>query len=98
MSSSTAPKGSDPRPVPPKSAKSFPHPSVSDTTDSPSSKPQRANTFQNGAATGATAQEATEQKPDAFESEPAEEEDVEVPRASVDIGIIPIELVSMTDK
>lgn len=42
---------------------------------------------------------AQEQKPDAFESGPAEEEgEVEIPRASVDMGIIPIELVSMTDK
>lgn len=41
---------------------------------------------------------AQEQKPDAFESGPAEEEgEVEIPRASVDMGIIPIELVSMTD-
>ncbi|KAI1275054.1 hypothetical protein F5Y07DRAFT_400699 [Xylaria sp. FL0933] len=96
MSSSSVSKGFEPRPTPPKSARSFPPPSASDTTESPSSKVQRANTFQNGLATEATAQ-GTEQKPDTFESEPAEEDEVEIPRASVDIGIIPIELVSMTD-
>ncbi|KAK5627944.1 hypothetical protein RRF57_003659 [Xylaria bambusicola] len=95
MSSSTAPKGSEPRPGRPKSAKSYPHSSVSDSADGTSSKPQRANTFQNRAAAAAT--KDSEQKPDTFESEPTEEEDVEIPRASVDIGIIPIELVSMTD-
>ncbi|KAI1429400.1 hypothetical protein F5Y12DRAFT_728077 [Xylaria sp. FL1777] len=93
MSSSVS-KGSEPRPGPPKSARSFPHPSVSDTVDSSLSKAQRASSFQNGTATETVAQD-TAQKPDAFESEPAEEE--EIPRASVDIGIIPIELVSMTD-
>ncbi|GAW11068.1 hypothetical protein ANO14919_004070 [Xylariales sp. No.14919] len=70
-------------------------------TDTPSSKPQRANTFQNGTAPEAAVQDTSrggqEEKLDAFESEPAEEEEAEVPRASVDIGIIPIELVSMTD-
>ncbi|KAI0802354.1 hypothetical protein GGR55DRAFT_665928 [Xylaria sp. FL0064] len=95
MSSSSISKGSEPRPTPPKSARSFPPPSASDTTESPLNRVQRANTFQNGPATEATAQ-GTEQKPDTFESEPAEDE-VEIPRASVDIGIIPIELVSMTD-
>ncbi|KAI1312100.1 hypothetical protein F5Y03DRAFT_341357 [Xylaria venustula] len=96
MSSSPLSKGSEPRPGLSKSTKSYPHSSVSDTPDRPSSKTQRASTFQNGATTEASAQE-TEQKPDTFESEPTEEEEVEVPRASVDIGIIPIELVSMTD-
>ncbi|KAI0481740.1 hypothetical protein F4859DRAFT_512876 [Xylaria cf. heliscus] len=83
-----------------KSTKSFPHPSASDTVDSRSRKPNRANTF--GQAPDVAIQEASqggqEQKPDAFESEHAEDEDeAEIPRASVDIGIIPIELVSMTD-
>ncbi|KAJ3564043.1 hypothetical protein NPX13_g7982 [Xylaria arbuscula] len=93
MSSSAASKGSEPKPGPPKPTKSFPQ----DSTDGTPSKPQRANTFQNGTAMEVTAQNLAEQKPDTFESELAEEEDVEVPRASVDIGIIPIELVSMTD-
>ncbi|KAI1754285.1 hypothetical protein F4782DRAFT_493897 [Xylaria castorea] len=102
MSSSSVPKGAEPRPGAIKSTKSFPHPSASNTTDSPSRKPQRANTFQNGPAPDLVIQDASqegqEQKPDAFSSEPAEDEDdVEIPRASVDIGIIPIELVSMTD-
>ncbi|KAH8163199.1 hypothetical protein CIB48_g5055 [Xylaria polymorpha] len=102
MSSSSVPKGAEPRPGTMKSTKSFPHPSALDTTDNPSKKLQRANTFQNGPAPDVAIQEPSqggeEQKPDAFESEPAEDEDeVEVPRASVDIGIIPIELVSMTD-
>ncbi|KAI1268544.1 hypothetical protein F5Y18DRAFT_415255 [Xylariaceae sp. FL1019] len=38
-----------------------------------------------------------ENAPDAFESEPVEDE-LEIPRASVDMDMIPIELVSMTDK
>ncbi|KAI0539036.1 hypothetical protein GGR58DRAFT_500639 [Xylaria digitata] len=101
MSSSSVSKGSEPRPNPPKSSRSFSHSSVSDTAEAPTSKPQRANTFQNGTAAESIAQDTSrrgqEQKPDAFESETAEEEEVEIPRASVDIGIIPIELVSMTD-
>ncbi|KAI8953987.1 hypothetical protein F4801DRAFT_587902 [Xylaria longipes] len=102
MSSSSVPKGVEPRPGAIKSTKSFPHPPASDTTDNPSRKPQRASTFQNGpvpdVAIQDVSQEGQEQKPDTFESEPAEdEEEVDVPRASVDIGIIPIELVSMTD-
>ncbi|KAI0554143.1 hypothetical protein F4679DRAFT_527311 [Xylaria curta] len=102
MSSSSIPKGAEPRPGAIKSTKSYPHPSASNTTDNPSRKPQRANTFQNGPAPDVVIQDASqegqEQKPDAFESEPAEDEDdMEIPRASVDIGIIPIELVSMTD-
>ncbi|KAI0426139.1 hypothetical protein F5Y09DRAFT_319747 [Xylaria sp. FL1042] len=96
MSSLSVSRGSEPRPTPPKSVRSFPPPSVPDATESPLSKVQRANTFQNGPTTETTAQ-GTEQKPDAFESEPAEEDEVEIPRASVDIGIIPIELVSMAD-
>ncbi|TGJ83541.1 hypothetical protein E0Z10_g5221 [Xylaria hypoxylon] len=105
MSSSSLSKGSEPRPEPrpepPKSSRSFPHPPVLDTTDTPSGKLQRANTFQNGTTPEAVVQDTSqggqEQKPDAFESQPAEEEEVEIPRASVDIGIIPIELVSMAD-
>ncbi|KAI0455494.1 hypothetical protein F5B21DRAFT_471554 [Xylaria acuta] len=102
MSSSSVPKAAEPRPGAIKSTKSFPHPSASDATDSRSRKPQRANTFGNGPAPDVAVQDVSqqgqEQKPDAFESEPAEDEDeLEIPRASVDIGIIPIELVSMTD-
>ncbi|KAI0399923.1 hypothetical protein F4802DRAFT_587242 [Xylaria palmicola] len=100
MSSSSVPRGADPKRGPLKSVRSFPHPSASDTSDNPP-KPQRANTVQNGAATenaaGHNLHDGRDQGPDAFESEPAEEEEVEIPRASVDIGIIPIELVSMTD-
>ncbi|KAI0166328.1 hypothetical protein GGR57DRAFT_21824 [Xylariaceae sp. FL1272] len=38
-----------------------------------------------------------EHAPDAFESEPAEDELEFIPRASVDMDMIPIELISMTD-
>ncbi|KAI0914318.1 hypothetical protein F4823DRAFT_572785 [Ustulina deusta] len=96
MSSSSVSKGAEPRPGHLKSTRSFPQGSVSDTTDSSLGKAQRATTFQDGIPTEAAVHD-TEQKPDAFESQPAEEEEVEIPRASVDIGIIPIELVSMTD-
>ncbi|KAI8634865.1 hypothetical protein F5Y19DRAFT_128218 [Xylariaceae sp. FL1651] len=101
MAPPTAPTGSEPRPGSLKSTKSFTQPPVSDTTSSPSSKARRSNTIQNGAAPEVVVvqdspPESRQQKPDAFESEPAEE-DVEIPRASVDMDMIPIELVSMTD-
>ncbi|KAI0194979.1 hypothetical protein F4808DRAFT_464384 [Astrocystis sublimbata] len=97
MPSPAAPTGAEPRPGTMKSRKSFPESSAPETAESPSKRPQRANTFQNQPTPGVKVkvQDAT---PDAFESEHAEVEDeVEIPRASVDIGIIPIELVSMTD-
>ncbi|KAI0105478.1 hypothetical protein GGR51DRAFT_549036 [Nemania sp. FL0031] len=98
MSSSSVPKGSEPKPVPSKPARSFP----SDTANSPSNKSQRADTPQNETTPEVVVQDnsggSRGQKPDAFESGHTEEEgEVEIPRASVDIGIIPIELVSMTD-
>ncbi|KAI1124792.1 hypothetical protein F5Y10DRAFT_22571 [Nemania abortiva] len=102
MSSPAVPKGSEPRPAPSKSTRPLPHSSVSDTVESPSSKLRRADVPQNGTTPEVVVQDnsrgAQEQKPDAFESGHAEEEgEVEIPRASVDMGIIPIELVSMTD-
>ncbi|GAP87465.1 putative vacuolar protein sorting-associated protein 9b [Rosellinia necatrix] len=102
MSSSPAPKGPEPKPGSLKSTRSFQHPSISDAIDHPLSQTQRSNTFQNGTTPEVVVQGSPEagreQKPDAFESGPTEgDEEVEVPRASVDIGIIPIELVSMTD-
>ncbi|KAI1331125.1 hypothetical protein F5Y16DRAFT_292890 [Xylariaceae sp. FL0255] len=91
-------KNPESRPVLPKSTKSLP---VSDPADRPSSRVKRAPTSQDGTMPQVIIQHhgATEQfphPPDAFESEPAEE-DVEIPRASVDMDVIPIELVSMTD-
>jgi hypothetical protein len=65
------------------------------------SKIQRANTIENGTTPDVVVvqenlPESQQQNPDAFESEPTEEE-VEIPRASVDMDMIPIELISITD-
>lgn len=95
MSSSSVPKGAEPRPGGLNPTKSFP-----DTTDSPLDKPKRASTIHNGTTPGLPALDSSadqQHMPDAFESQNAEGEEAEIPRASVDIGIIPIELVSMTD-
>ncbi|KAI3337331.1 hypothetical protein HD806DRAFT_36035 [Xylariaceae sp. AK1471] len=101
MSSPSLSKGAEPRPGPLKSTSSFPRPSVSHTTSSPLSRTQRANTIENGTAPEVDVvqdnpPESQRQNPDAFESEPTEDE-VEIPRASVDIDMIPIELISITD-
>lgn len=104
MSSALVSKGSESNPTPPRVASSIPYPSTPDATDSPShDKLQRADTPQSRTAPEVVIQdssrEARGQKPDAFESGSAEEDrELEIPRASIDIGIIPIELVSMTDK
>ncbi|KAI1189859.1 hypothetical protein F5B17DRAFT_428163 [Nemania serpens] len=102
MSSASISKGSEPGRTPPRVASSLPHASTPEATDSPSHDTiQRSDAPQSRAApevvVGYSLLEAREQKPDAFESGSAEEMEVEIPRASVDIGIIPIELVSMTD-
>ncbi|KAI1117010.1 hypothetical protein F5Y14DRAFT_404526 [Nemania sp. NC0429] len=100
MSSALGSKGSGPNP-PPRTTGSVP--SIPDATNSPShDKPQRPDTPQSRAAPevviGYSSPGGRDQKPDAFESgSPEEDREVEIPRASVDIGIIPIELVSMTD-
>lgn len=59
------------------------------------SRPERASTFQNGAAAaGKTTTQASE--PDTFESRISEEAQ-EHPRASVDLDDLPIELIGLTD-
>ncbi|KAI1431932.1 hypothetical protein GGR50DRAFT_677067 [Xylaria sp. CBS 124048] len=99
----SGPKGSEPRPASVHSTKSIPQSPPSDTPGGSAAKTQRAKAFQNGTGPDiVTVQENPledrRRKPDAFESESAgKEEELEIPRASVDIGIIPIELVSMTD-
>ncbi|KAI0480318.1 hypothetical protein GGR56DRAFT_625602 [Xylariaceae sp. FL0804] len=84
----------EPRPGPPTSSKSFPRPQPSGAASSPTGL-QRAKSFQNGTASAPAAKQQG-QHPDTFESEAAEE-DVEAPRASVDMDVIPIELVSKVD-
>ncbi|KAI1173746.1 hypothetical protein F4777DRAFT_556614 [Nemania sp. FL0916] len=91
MSSLSTSKGSKPAPTSPPSTRSFPTLSISDSPEATSNRPPEVVARRSSRDDG-------EQKPDAFESAQAEEDgEVEIPRASVDIGIIPIELVSMTD-
>ncbi|CAJ2507000.1 Uu.00g081860.m01.CDS01 [Anthostomella pinea] len=93
--------GSEPRHGSLRTSRSFPREQASDTLD-PSNRIQRANTYQNGAPPRVTVEQHTSpqkqqrQTPDTFESEPPED-DIEAPRASVDMDAIPIELVSKTD-
>jgi hypothetical protein len=99
MSVPSVSQGSEPRPGYLKSTKSLPRP---DATDSPFSRPQRANTTHNGTnpevvVVQDSSSDSQLKRSDAFESAPTEDE-VEIPRASVDMDMIPIELVSMTDK
>ncbi|KAI0603186.1 hypothetical protein F4775DRAFT_587708 [Biscogniauxia sp. FL1348] len=94
MAPNTPPRGPEPRPTSLKSSKSFQQ--VPDTID-PLSRAQRAHTFQNGTTPEVTIIPHTPpQKLDTFESQ-TPEDDVEQPRASVDMDEIPIELVSKTD-
>ncbi|KAI1818779.1 hypothetical protein GGS20DRAFT_4551 [Poronia punctata] len=99
MSTSSISKGSEPRPGSLKAVKSFPRPSAPETTENPLGRRQRSNTIENGTAPEVVVQdkssESRQNDPDAFESRQSEE--VEVPRASIDIDIIPIELISMAD-
>ncbi|KAJ2992366.1 hypothetical protein NUW58_g2191 [Xylaria curta] len=98
MPSSSVPTG----PGPLKSTKSFPQTPASDTTDYSLKKTQRANTFHDGtdpeAATRDRTQQGQQQKLDTFESKTAEdEEEVEIPRASVDIANLSISSLSFID-
>ncbi|KAI0392571.1 hypothetical protein F5Y17DRAFT_459704 [Xylariaceae sp. FL0594] len=87
----------EPRPGSIRSARSFPRSPAPETTDSSSRSLQRAHTMENGPTPAVVVVQDSppERNPDAFESEPSDE--VEIPRASVDIDIIPIELISMAD-
>ncbi|KAI1496732.1 hypothetical protein F5X99DRAFT_399486 [Biscogniauxia marginata] len=99
MAPSTPSKGPEPRPTSLRASRSFQQ--VPDAID-PLSRAQRAHTFQNGATPEVTIiphtppQRQHQQKPDTFESE-TPVDDIEAPRASVDMDEIPIELVSKTD-
>ncbi|KAI1824434.1 hypothetical protein F4861DRAFT_263476 [Xylaria intraflava] len=100
MSSHSSSKGSEPRPGSIHSTRSFPQSTPSDAAGGSQARPQKVK---NGTAPEVVVVqdyplESQGREPDAFESQATgKEEEVEVPRASVDIGIIPIELVSMTD-
>lgn len=79
-----------------RSVKSFsrhePTSSKADTDDSSIQRPQRANTFQNGAPPRTRAA-------DAFETQATgeDEDQPEPPRASIDMDELPIELIGLTD-
>ncbi|KAI2642614.1 hypothetical protein GGS21DRAFT_537090 [Xylaria nigripes] len=86
MPSPSRQKGTEPRPTSLHSTRSFVH------------LPPTAHNGTSSDVAVAQGLQSQQQEYDAFESESAgKEEEVDVPRASVDIGIIPIELVSMTD-
>lgn len=104
MAPSTPPaKAAESRPGPLRSSRSFPRHGTQEVID-PLTRSQRANTIQNDGTPEITIQQTSPQKhgavsgaPDAFEADDADE-NVEPPRASVDLDDIPIELVSLTDK
>ncbi len=102
MASNPATKGSAGRPSPLRSTRSFTQAPGSESNPSPN-RPKRASTIENGAAPGGTAARSAQtqnkfKKPelDTFESR-ISEEGTELPRASVDLDDLPIELVSLTD-
>ena len=92
-------------PNPLRTVRSFPQNEVVDDSGTVVARPQRASTFQNGAATpGSRTQTPTPQKHvaleevvDAFESSHAGDDQTDPPRASVDMDDLPIELISLTD-
>ncbi|KAI0022004.1 hypothetical protein F4780DRAFT_778021 [Xylariomycetidae sp. FL0641] len=102
MASSTPSKDTESRPGLLRSSKSFSNQEDTDSIE-PLNRVQRANTFQNGAPPQVTVASPTGSgrqvpgKIDAFESEMTEEEEFEHPRASVDMDVIPIELVTRID-
>ena len=93
-------------PNPLRTVRSFPQTEVVDDSGTVVARPQRASTFQNGAATpGSRTQTPTPQKHvaleevvDAFESGHAGDDQTDPPRASVDMDDLPIELISLTDR
>ncbi|KAI1335544.1 hypothetical protein F5Y15DRAFT_409116 [Xylariaceae sp. FL0016] len=88
---------SEPRPGSLRSTRtsSFPRQPVTDLVD-PLSQPRRASTVHNGTTPEVNIVPHTPQRADTFESEVGEDEP-EIPRASVDMDAIPIELVSKVD-
>ncbi|KAL8381699.1 hypothetical protein RB595_005808 [Gaeumannomyces hyphopodioides] len=93
------------RPSPLRTVRSFPrNEAVNDARPAPT-RPERASTFQNGAAAPSSRthtptpqkHEALERSVDAFESSHVGDDQTDAPRASVDMDDLPIELISLTD-
>ncbi|RYO85150.1 hypothetical protein DL766_007339 [Monosporascus sp. MC13-8B] len=91
MTPVTPTKGAESRPGSLRHTKSFPRHQISESND-PLKRPQRASTFQDGTVPDITIEETSS----TFVSE-SSEEPMELPRASVDMDEIPIELISLID-
>ncbi|KAL8408806.1 hypothetical protein RB594_007293 [Gaeumannomyces avenae] len=93
------------RPSPLRTVRSFPRNEPVNDAGPAATRPQRASTFQNGAATPSSRthtptppkHEALEGSVDAFESSHVGDDQADAPRASVDMDDLPIEMISLTD-
>lgn len=97
-------KHADARPKPLRTSKSFPR-SDEQAPASPGARTQRASTIQNGTTPKVTAlgpgttsiAKVEEESPDAFETSQGDDPS-ELPRSSVDLDDLPIELIGLTDR
>lgn len=84
-----------------RTTQSFPRQDVPDDSD-PLAAPRRSNTFPHESVPEITVDTNTspqkEAKNDAFDSERRNSESIDLPRASVDMDEIPIELISKADQ